>query len=137
MLSYCQVRPPLCSFYHRIFIEYPPVQLLSAFFAIPTLVSTAKLVYFHHSSLLYLLQRLPRLCSAEARYLLTGKEPGPTVQDSHLPFNITSHPEEPVLRKPCDQIVMNVRSAHQPPLFPELDYAMRGGRERDIGKIWY
>jgi len=69
---------------------------------------------------------------AEARYLLTGKEPGPAVQDSHLPFNITSHPEEPVLGKPRNQIVMNVRSAHQPPRLPELDYAtVRGGRELD------
>ena len=118
-------------------IECPPIQLLSAFFAVPTLVSTAKLVYFQRSNLRHLLQRLPRLCLTEARYLLTGKEPGPTVQDSHLPFNITSHPEEPVLGKPRDQIVMNVRSAHQPPLLPELNYAMRGGRERDIGKILY
>ena len=68
---------------------------------------------------------------AEARYLLTGKEPSPTVQDSHLPFNITSYLEEPVLGKPRDQIVMNIRSARQPPLLPELDYAMRGRREPD------
>ena len=112
-----------------MFIAYSPAQLLSAFLAVPTLVSTVKLVYFHRSSLSHFVDYFPWLCLAEARYLLTGKEPGSTTHDSHLPFNITSHPEEPVLGKLRDQIVMNVRSVHQPPCLPELDYAMRGGRE--------
>jgi len=98
------------------------------FFAVPTLVSTAKLVYFQRSNLLRFLQRLPRLCLAEARYLLTGKEPGTTAQDGHLPFNIISHPEGPVLGEPRDQIVTNVGSAG-PPLLYELDYAMWSGWE--------
>jgi len=102
-------------------------QVLSLFFAVPTLVSAAKFVYFRRLSLLHLLQRLPKLCSAEARYLLTGKEFGPAVQDSHLPLNITSHPERPVLGEPHSQIVTNAGSAHQPPVFPELDYAMWSG----------
>ena len=131
VLSYGQVQTSLCVVYHRMFIEYSPVQLLSAFLAVPTLVSTAKLVHFHRSNLSHFVDRFPWLCLAEARYLLTGKDPGSTVQDRHLPFNITSHPEEPVLGKPRDQIVMNVRSAHQSPRLPELDYAMRGRRELD------
>jgi len=109
-------------------IEYPPVQLLSTFFAVPTLVSTAKLVYFHSSSLLLSFQRLLRLCLAEAQYILTGKEPGPVVQDSHLPLNTTSRPEGPVLVEPRDQIVTNVGSTG-PSLLPELDYAMWSGWE--------
>ena len=136
-MSYGQVRIHLCFVYHRIPIECPSIQLLSTFFAVPALVSTAKFVYFQRSNLLRFLQRFPRLCLAEARYLFTGKEPGPAVQDSHLPFNMPSHPEEPVLGKPRDQIVMNVRSAHQPPLLHELEYATRDGRERDIGKVLY
>jgi len=119
----------LCTVYHRMLIEYPPVQLLSIFFAVPTLVSTAKLIYFHRSNLLHLLQRLPRLCLAEAQYLLAGEETGSTVQDSHLPLNITSHPEGPVLGEPRDQPVTNVGSTHRPPLFPELDCAMWSGWE--------
>ena len=45
VLSYGQVRMLICAAYHRITIEYPPVQLLSVFFAIPTLISTAKFIF--------------------------------------------------------------------------------------------
>ena len=130
VLTYGQVRI-LCAAYHRMPIEYPPVQLLSAFFAVPTLISTAKFIYSCRLDLLHLLQGLPRLCLAEARYLLTGKELGPTIQDSPLPFNMTSYPERPILGKPRDQIVTTVRSTHQPLLFSELDYAMLGGGGQD------
>ena len=133
VLSYGQVRTSLCIVDHRMLIEYLPVQLLSMFFAVPALISTAKLVHFRRLDLFHLLQRLPRLCSAEARYLMTGKEPDPTVQDSHLPFNITSYPEGPTLGKPRDRIVTNIRSTHQhrPPLLPELDYAMWNAWRQD------
>ena len=83
--------------------------------------------YFHRLSLHHLLRRLPRLCLAEARYLLTGKEPRSTTQDSNLPFNITSHPEGPIFGELRDKIVTNVGLTHQPALFPELDYAMWSG----------
>ena len=80
----------------------------------------------HHRS-----QSLLRPCLAEAWYFLTGKEIYPTVQDSHLPFNITSHPERPILGKSRDRMVTSVRLDHQPLLLPESDYAMRSGWRQD------
>jgi hypothetical protein len=131
VLSYGQVRVPLCAVYHRMPIEYPPIQLLSLFFTVPTLISTVKFVYSRRLDLYHLLQRLPKLCLAEARYLLTGKVQNPDIQDSHLPFNITSYPERPVLGKPRNQIVTNVQLTHQPLILPELDYAMWSGWGQD------
>ena len=124
VLSYGQVRILICAAYHRIPIEYPPVQLLSVFFAIPTLILTAKFIYSCRLDLLHLLRRLPRLCLAEAWYLLTGKELDPIVQESYLP---SSHPNGQILGGPRDQIVVGVRSTHQPLLFSELDCAMWSG----------
>ena len=117
VLSYGQVRILLCAVYHRMPIKYLPVQLLSALFVVPTLISTAKFIYSCRLDLLHLLRRLPRLCLAEAWYLLTGKE---------LP---SSYPDRPTLGGPRDQIVTGVRSTHQPLLFSELDCAMWSGWE--------
>ena len=76
----------------RMHIEYPCAQLLSLFAAVPPLISTAKLIYASRWKLLHFLQRLPRLFSAEVRYLFTGVELDPPVQDSRLPLALPRQP---------------------------------------------
>ena len=97
-------------------IEYPCAQLLSTFAAVPPLIPTARLIYDSRWGLLRLIQRFPWRCSAEVRYLITGYEPGPPVKDSHLPFPVTSYPEEPNLGKLRDRITTSVRSSYRPRL---------------------
>ena len=54
------------------------------FAAVPPLISTMTLVYSRRWDLLRFLRRLPRLCLAEVRYLATGIELDPLVQENHL-----------------------------------------------------
>ena len=83
-----------------------------------------KLIYASRWDLFHLSRRLPRLFLAEVRYLMTGIESYPPVQDSHLPYNVASYPEKPTLVKPCDQITTSVRSTYQPLPLSELDSAV-------------
>ena len=69
----------------------------------------------------------------EVLFLLTGIEivPDPPIVDSHLPFNITSYPEEPTLGKPSDRIIIRVRLIRRSSLLPGLDYTVMRGEDKD------
>ena len=117
----------------RILIEYSRAQLLSTFAAVPPLILTARLIYNSRRALLHSIQHLPGRCSAEVRYLITGFEPGPLVKDGHLPFAVTSYPEERALGKPRDQITTSVRPTYRPLLLSEPGSAMGWGASGDEG----
>ena len=56
------------------------------FSTIPTLASTANLIYSRRSDLLNWFKRFPRLCWAEVKYLATGVEQGsPSTGSGELP----------------------------------------------------
>ena len=97
---------------------------MSLFFALPALVSTVE--FCRSPNLNPPLQLLTKYgYAAEARYFFAGKEPDPPIRDSHLPFNVISHPEKPTASKPRDQMIVSVPSTRQPPYSPELDHAMQ------------
>ena len=105
----------------RMGIEYAHTQLLSLFAAIPPLIPTVNLVYASRWDMLHLIRRLPRSFLTEVTFLLTGVEPYGPIQDTHLPFNATPDLEKLTSGKLCDQIIMSVRSTHQPLPFLESD----------------
>ena len=107
--------------YNWVHIEDPPppVKLLPIFCTLPTLASTIKFLY--SSRLESLFQPLTEHGhEAEFRYFFTGREPRPPIQDTHLPTNVDSHPEELTVSRPPDQVVVGGPSTPQPLHSPEL-----------------
>ena len=101
-----------------------PVKLLSIFFILPTLVSTIE--FLRSPRLISPLQPLTEHgLAAEVRYFFTGKELDPPIRNTHLPFNVVSHPGKPTVSKPCDQMVVSVPATRQPPYSPESDDTVR------------
>ena len=91
VLSYGQVWPPLYVIGGWVPIEYPLVQLLSIYTAIPPLASTIRLFYAHRRELRPMLLRLPGLCLLELKYV-SRMVSVPPLRQNPLPLRTISGP---------------------------------------------